>query len=235
MFYDYHRFFNSKNKMAIFKKGALKTGVKLAVKDIKKAGATIKKEAVKILAKADIRDVPFAALLPFKGMMRNGLNEKKIAHVDHMYDIVPKFYNHVVRQNHFDSLDTEFAASPYYRLRHEADFENHADKAAVGAAVSAGANIAVAAATGNVGQMVTEVLKYIKSLKDRKNAGKTLSPAEQKILDQAEDAADKIKIEAVDAAEESISDVIKEFVFSWKGIVSLVALLGLSYLAFSKK
>jgi lipopolysaccharide/colanic/teichoic acid biosynthesis glycosyltransferase len=78
-------------------------------------------------------------------------------------------------------------------------------------------------------------LAYVKVLADKKKAGLPLSPAETKILDNANVAAQKVQDAAQEAVEESLSNRIKDFIFSASGIAFFSALILLvAYLAHRK-
>ena len=157
-------------------------------------------------------DAKFAPLLFFKPMMKLELDHLGIAYDNKMKDITQKFVDHVVKTvHHFDEdyLDGGTVAS-----------------SAVSAAVSATPE----------GAMVQIVLDFIKQLHDKKAKGEKLTPSEEAILSQSDKALAATDIAANNAAKEEnpTTDAIKEFIFSWKGGLALVAVLVLGYLAFKK-
>ncbi len=223
-------------------KGKVKAKLKSAVKSIKaeahKVTEAVTKVAEKVLEKADPRDLPFAPLLPFKGVMRDALHSSNVEHTDHLHDIVPKFHNHIVKANHFDDAETTFYGNQNFALIQEEDTYpmrgnfnlSDSTKALASSAVSA----ASSAAVGNIGGMVTVVFNYIKGLVAKKKSGAPMTKQEEQILKSSETVAATIQSEGTNLVEESISERIKEFMFSWKGGVTIAAIILLIVVAIRK-
>jgi hypothetical protein len=205
--------------------------------------AKVQQVSQKVLAGTE--DLPFAVLLPFKSVMSDHLRDNKIGNDGSLHDITIKFAKDVIKGNHLetaqDNLEYRNAIRASYGLEDHADTKDTTGAAskttntAKNDSIKAGAGFAASIATGNIPALVSQVLAYVKVLADKKKAGLPLSPAETKILDNANVAAQKVQDAAQEAVEESLSNRIKDFIFSASGIAFFSALILLvAYLAHRK-
>lgn len=199
----------------------LSVGVKKVVNNIKTGIATVANNVKDAAA-----DLPFAPLLPFKKLMTDFLDQHGVSHSGVLHEIVILFAKTLgnnpsfVSGNHYEGFGNSLNAN----LVEEAEVK---PVDFIGAAVSAG--------TGNPGQLISLILKFFKQLKAKKEAGKPLTAIEQTILDKAEAVVDNVTQAAKDAAEDTVAAHVKEFIFSWKGGLTLVGIITLLYFALKKK
>lgn len=164
--------------------------------------------------KASKGDIKYIALLPFKKMMRIALRKKDVPHTKHLSDIVPKFYLHIVQNKNFGaSLDD-------YNYMVEGHAIYNIDAAAVAQVSSIGLPI------------ITAIIDFIKSLKKKKDAGEPLTDMEKTVLEYSERASETVLDAAEKQAQITIAEEVRDFLFSWKGAVTLgvigiVAFLGI--------
>lgn len=224
----------------------IETGAGKAVKDaaasiksetnkaIKNVGSTIKNIGSKVVGVAE--DAPFVLLIPFKQVMKNALDKRGIAYSDHLYDIAPKFFNHIIKGNSFDDGESGFYNGSGATLY-------HADEVAKGAAVGAAIGTVVPgvgnAIGAGAGALVAAILKYIRELKEKKKAhdadpsgNPPLNADESAILSQSEQTA--AAIVDSDTFGMGTGDQIKSFLFSWKGGLLLLGVIIGGYFLFKK-
>ncbi len=187
-----------------------------------KVGAFLKK--VKDKAKHLGQDAPFAVLLPFKKIMKNKLDKNNISHDNSLKDIAIQFAKHVHEFSHFECLEIDAL---------------HADATSAGIVAgglaNAGASVATGNYTGAVKAIIQAIVNFFKHLKEKKTSGEKLTKDETQMLDQAEKVSDEIEDAVKDEVQGTIAERIRDFIFSWKGALALVALLALVYFAFFYK
>lgn len=238
-------------------KKEIKKAGKKAVKDIKKVIKVEKKIKRKEVGNKLVnglkksvgvaKDIPFAPLLPFKKIMIEALDKRNISHTNDLHDIAPKFLQNIVR-NSFTSPNDQ----SYYENGADMVLVHNIDGKDLGTSVSkAGGTLGIVgkAATGDfvgaAGGLVSEILNYIRKLKDKKDRAKAeadaglpitepLTPAEQDIITQSEKVGEQLQDMAKDEAENTVAHGVKSFIFSWKGGVALIVLIIVAYKAFKK-
>lgn len=243
--------------MGLFKKKS--APAKAAKKEEKKAKKAEKKAINKAKEKKGIKlfvkklgdkakslgkDAPFAVLLPFKGVMKKKLDKAGITHDNSLKDISIKFAKSLGKMSHFEELhvsglyeyDDDYLHAAAVSMRTAAK-PQIAKTVITATPVKAGiGQAAVKAATGDVagavGTVIKTIVDYFKNLKDRKAKGEKLSEEEDKILVESEKVADQIVEAGKEEVEKQVATSIKDFLFSWKGGVALLVLIGLIYAAF---
>jgi len=235
---------SKKGKQAIAKvKAKVKTGAK-------KAGSKLEKGLQKAVGKA--KDIPFAPLFPFKKIMVDALNRRGVKHTNDLSDIVPKFYHSIVKNNFQTPSDGYFENG---NTMVYTDHIDHVDAKSIagsvtktgtgGGAINVAAKFATGDIVGGASSLVTEILTYLRRLKDKKDkqqqekaaggvVSDPLTPEEEKILGAAEKTAESLQEVAKDEAEKTVANQVKEFIFSWKGGIALVVLVILIIVAVKK-
>ena len=192
-------------KKKIFK-GKVKTAIKKAVQKIKTVGK-------KIVNKAE--DVPFLVLMPFKGLMNKALARKGVQHGSSLHETAIAFSKHIAGKHFEETHDFEqkkcfdqvqMFSQPGVRILNNAD---------------AHYNIIEEAASG----IIKGILEFIKGLKKKADSGQPLTDLEKEVLDQAAIASDAVEKAGQDLIEDDISVRIKDFLFSWKGGLTLVGIV----------
>lgn len=217
-------------------------------KTVKKVGSKLEKGLRKAVTK--VTDVPFAPLLPFKKTMVDALNKRGVKHTNDLSDIVPKFYHSIIKNNFQTPNESYFADG------NEMVYAEHVDGKKVvssvaktgtgGGAVNVAAKFATGDIVGGASALVAEVLTYLRKLKDRKDKQEAqkasgtvvsdpLTPEEEKILASAQATSKQLQDVAKEEAENTVAGQVKEFIFSWKGGIALIVLVGLIVLAAKKK
>ncbi len=183
--------------------------VNAAESKLKDGAATLKAASLK--AVGNLKDIPYAPLLPFKATMINALNRQQVAHTGDLYDVSPKFVSAIVQKNHFESASTPFyyekdfslenGAKEYVRFLPVEDnrkfsidekLVNAASKLIMPVASGPTANAATAAVPelGIIKQVIDYFKKLITTKKDPK--APPLTTEEQKQLVDATIAADAV-------------------------------------------
>lgn len=199
---------------------SLKHNLDDAQKLIKKGGKAIKDAANSVITVG--ADIPFAPLLPLKPVMVAALDKRKIEHTSHLHDIAPKFVNHIVKGH--SSFDD--SAEAYDITSGVSMFD--ADESSESGGKS-GMSMTM------IGSVIQMVINYFKKLKEKKDSGEPLSSEEQAILAKGEVIAKEVNDTVADAAKDTVAAKVRDFMFSWKGGLALVALVILLIVAFSKK
>lgn len=236
-------------------KGLLKTAKKSIKKENKAkrkiAGEKMLSGLRKIGGKAS--GIPFAALLPFKKVMTDALDKRAIKHTNDLSNIAPRFVQHIIKNSYQTPNDDSYyenganmlTMAPFY-----ADAKSVAQS--VGSTtkgtglIGIGANVATGNIAGAATGLVSEILNYIRKLKDKKDKAKVqqeagqpvedpLTDAEKEIISQSEKVGENLKDAVKEEAENSVAFSVKNFIFSWKGGVAAVALIGLVVFAIKKK
>lgn len=193
----------------------------------KKAGAALKNVASKVLTTAE--DIPFAILLPFKGIMAGKLDSNHISHTSALHDIAIKFAAHVSGLKHFDANYFEGNSGTLYNVD---------TNELVGAGGSILSGAATGGATGAIAATIQAVVNYFKNLQAKKASGQPLTPEETKELAQGEQIASSVNATLTGVVEASITTRVKDFMFSWKGgvvLIVIVALVGYAVYSSGKK
>lgn len=172
------------------------------------------------------QDIPFAPLLPFKKLMKNRLDEKGIPHDNSLKDVSIQFARSIGSMNNFE----EMAVAGLYGDSVEGR-DNALGKVG-GGIVNAGIQAGTGNVTGAVSTVIKTIVEYFRNLKERKAKGETLSKDEEKLLSQAEDTAEAVKESAEEYAENTVAEKLRDFIFSWKGALSLLVLLVIVWMAF---
>lgn len=191
-------------------KSWLNRNVSSAKNDIHKIGKAIAKTAVKVVDK--VEEIPFAPLLPFKGLMTTELQKRNITYKNELSDIAPKFYNSVVKKSHFDSESNNFEGGFNY-IDHDGS-ENFVVTAAMATTI------------------IGAIIDFIKQLKKKRDAGQPLTNEESQILTQAEQISVVVSDAAMNSAQTTIAEQVKDFIFSWKGAVTFSVLAFLIWMAY---
>lgn len=190
------------------KKEAPKKGVK---KFLQKVGNKLKKTG---------EDIKFAPVAPFKPIMKRYLDKRNIAHDNSLRDVAIQFAKNVGKFSHFEeqNLDTLYADGDQ-----KLDTES---KTAIASGL-AGAGIAAGAGdyAGAVKTIISTIIKFFKHLKEKKERGEKLSDEEENVLNQFEEMDEKITEAVQEEAELQTGMAVKDFIFSWKGGVSIIILL----------
>lgn len=168
-------------------------------------------DKIKTKGKSLGQDAPFVVLLPFKPIMKHVLDAHHIAHADTLKDISIQFARHIHDFNNFDSIALD------------------------------GLSVDETTAQGSDGSVqiiktvISTVVTYFKNLKAKKDSGQKLTKEEETMLASADKVADQIKSAGEDEAQSTIAEMIRDFVFSWKGGLSAIALIALIYFTFFNK
>lgn len=188
---------------------------------IKKAVQNVKKVSIKVVSKGKnvVKNLPFATLLPFKGIMKNHLSKKGIKVNDDLANISVAFAKSVTGGQHFYNPNM-YDENPIM------DFEGAVFRKDPNQ-FSIGEDVAIAAAKA----VINAVLEYFKQLKDKKNRGEKLTEDEQNLLDKTEKATQAV----IDAGVDTGMNAVKDFLFSWKGGLLLLGIIAGAVLLFSKK
>lgn len=186
-------------------KGKIKAKLKKAVQKVKQA-------AKKVASKT--KDVAFAPILPFKGVMRKALDRKGIKYdPNSLSQIAALFVHHVVKGNYGHFNYNLLYNGPQHRMYIDGDTPQNI--------------VADVALT-----LVTTIINYLKNLKEKKDSGQPLTADEEQVLDAAGKVADQVVAVSGDVAEDTIAGMVKDFIFSWKGGLTLVLLVMLLLAAF---
>lgn len=193
------------------------------------------------------KDVAFAPLLPFKKVMEDALAKRGISHNGKLHEIAPKFLQNVVRGSFENSYEQNYHIDGAEIITsYDIDGRGVAQSAAKGSGL---VGIAGKAATGDIAGaasgLIAEILNYIRKLKDKKDKAREqmeaglpvtdpLSPAEEGIIDGAEQVGEQLQDIAAEEIQNSIAFSVKDFLFSWKGAVALGVLVILIILAVKK-
>lgn len=151
-------------------------------------------------------DLPYVSLLPFKGMMQKELDSKGIKHSGTLHELAPLFLKHIVHEE-----------SHSFEYHNNFDLESH--------------NIVEEVASG----IITAILEFIKGLKKKAASGLGLTPTEANILNGATQVSNATMRIAKTQVEIAISEKIRKFLFSWKGIVAIMALGVLIFIVYEEK
>lgn len=180
---------------------------------------TIQSEVKKVVPNS-VKNAPWVMLQPFKGVMIQALDKKGVVHTNDIWDIAPKFANHIVKGQNFQDSTHEFYGGGVGILHDENNFSVYN---ADGDGVNWGEVAKVALL------IIPQIIKYFKDLKAKKEAGKALTAQEAAILAGAEEVADAIVGDTGAVSE------LKDFLFSWKGLALLAVIGTLIYLNSGKK
>ncbi len=207
---------------------------KKAIKKATKKEPKIKKFMKKLKSKVKAlgKDAPFAILLPFKGPMKKHLDKKNIPHTNSLRDIVFQFAKDVHKFNHFESqmLHAVHMDDAYHADEKKFDAE---EKKMIASGL-AGTGVAVAAGdyAGAIKTLVKVVIDFFKHVKAKKDRGEKLSSEEEQLLEDAEAVTEQIKESAIETGQETLAENIRDFIFSWKGGLAILALILLIVFAF---
>lgn len=189
--------------MGIFK-GRLKSAVK-------RTASNVKSKTQNFIQKA--KDAGgFALLIPFKNLMVNALRARGIRHGSSLSDIATSFFQNIVRRNSFDEngafghddlflVSTEYATLP--------DDVTKVDS--------------LEPATITV--IVTAIVKYIKTIKDRKEANEPLTPLQEKVAVAAEKVNEVKDSEIRAATNEEVGSIVNDNAHIIVGVLVLGFLL----------
>ena len=176
-------------------------------------------------------DAPFYPLLPFKHLMRKKLEANQIQHDGTLRGIATTFarkhksFSHFEEQTFDDALTNNFVGLNIGE--------------AGGVLVKGISGAGISAATGNyagaVGDIIKAVTDYFKKLKEKKNKGEKLTKEEEKLLVGADKVTEDIANAAIAESKRTVSEKVSDFIFSWKGGLSVVGVVALGYFAFKKK
>jgi len=136
---------------------------RFASKEAKQAGKFAKKEIGTVAGAAAL-----LPLLPLKPMMKKLLNKKGIKYSNKLKDISNKFYNEVIKKHPSAYDDFEYP---------QHDLDNYTENNIIDVAI----------------EIVEEIIKFIKGIKDKASKGTLLTDIEKDVLDGSNDAVNKIK------------------------------------------
>lgn len=179
---------------------------------LKKAAQKVKAAAKKVVGKG--KDAALAPVLPFKGLMRRELDRRGIKYnPNSLHEIAALFVHHIVKgqRGHFNYNLMEGGGNHTMYIEGDTPHNIVADVALT---------------------LVTTIINYLKNLKAKKDAGQPLTQDEERVLDAAGKVADQVVAVSGDVAQDTIAGMVKDFIFSWKGGLTLILLVALLIAAF---
>lgn len=155
---------------------------------VDKVSEKINDGTVKILAAAakilpDGDELKLAPLLPFKQMMVNALDRKKVAHGSSLTDIAPKFASYIVQGNNFESSEQNMYVNGFnFSSTKQSPQLNYRP-------YQHNVVLATIATVTAVTALVKQIIDFIKGMKAKKDKGEQLTKEEQSQLKDAETGA----------------------------------------------